>query len=88
MNFCDINFMYAKVAGKYMCNKLNSACHMDQPSRVNRSIATASRTLRLVTAQELLLEYSLVVIILAFSFLVSLIPKSFRVVIAGEDKDI
>lgn len=58
---------------------------MDQPSRVNRSIATASRTLRLVTVQELLLEYSLVVIILAFSFLVSVIPKILRVVIAGED---
>ena len=58
---------------------------MDQPSRVNRSIATASRTLRLVTVQELLLEYSLVVIILAFSFLVSVMPKIFRVVIAGED---
>ena len=58
---------------------------MDQPSRVNRSIATASRTLRLVTVQELLLEYSLVVITLAFSFLVSVIPKIFFVVIAGED---
>ena len=58
---------------------------MDQPSRVNRSIATASRTLRLVTVQELLLEYSLVVIILAFSYLVSVIPKIFFFVIAGED---
>lgn len=58
---------------------------MDQPSRVNRSIATASRSLRLVTFQELLLEYSLVVIILAFSFLVSLTPKFLRVVIGVED---
>lgn len=58
---------------------------MDQPSRVNRSIATASRSLRLVTFQELLLEYSLVVISLAFSFLVSLTPKFLRVVIGVED---
>lgn len=58
---------------------------MDQPSRVNRSIATASRSLRLVTFQELLLEYSLVVIILAYSFLVSLTPKFLRVVIGVED---
>ena len=62
----------------------NSACYMEQPSRVNRSIATASRTLRLVTVQELLLEYSLIVIVLAFSFLLSAIPKIFRVAIAGE----
>lgn len=58
---------------------------MGQPSRVNRSIATASRSLRLVTFQELLLEYSLVVIILAYSFLVSLTPKFLRVVIGVED---
>ena len=57
---------------------------MDQSSRANHNIATASRTLRLVTVQELLLEYSLVLIILAFSFLVSAIPKFLRVAIAGE----
>jgi len=71
-----------------MLSSTNSACYMDQPSRVNRSAASASRTLRLVTVEELLLEYSLVVIVLAFSFLVSLIPKIFRVVIADVDKDL
>lgn len=84
MNFFNIN--YGKEVGRYyMCSLANSAFYMDQPPRANPSIATASRTQRLVTVQELLLEYSLVVIILGCSFLVTIIPEVFRVTIAGED---
>lgn len=51
---------------------------MDQPGRRNINIYSSdSRISRLITAQELLLEYSLVIIVLACFFLVSLSFKLF-----------
>lgn len=60
---------------------------MEQPLRLNTSSVTAdqSRTHTLFTIQELLLEYSLVIIVLGCFVLVSLSPKIVRDFRALED---
>ena len=61
---------------------------MDQPVRLNRTSFTAdqSRTQRLITVQEMLLEYSLVVIVVGCFVMVSLSSKLFREFGAPEDR--
>lgn len=59
---------------------------MDQPPRLNMSSSTTdSRTQRFITVQELLLEYSLVIVALGSFVLVSLSSKMVRELGAPED---
>lgn len=68
-------------------SSLESGATMEQPLRLNTSSVTAdqSRTHTLFTIQELLLEYSLVIIVLGCFVLVSLSPKIVRDFRALED---